>query len=62
MKFRFYDPRVLGKFLPTCNGGELRTLFGEVETFYTEAESDDALMRYRIENGKLNATMLNKES
>ncbi len=62
MKFRFYDPRVLGKFLPTCNGGELKTLFGEVSAFYTEAEVNDALVRYRIDNGKLNTTVLNKES
>jgi hypothetical protein len=62
MKFRFYDPRVLGKFLPTCNGGELKTLFGEVEAFYTEAEDGDGLLRFRIENGKLNATILNKDS
>lgn len=27
--FRYYDPRVLGVYLPTCNGKELRTLFGQ---------------------------------
>ena len=33
MYFRFYDPRVLGKFLPTCSAKELGLLFGEVESF-----------------------------
>lgn len=62
IKFRFYDPRVLSKFLPTCNGGELRTLFGDVEAFYTETDADNEMMRYRIENGNLKTTVLNKES
>jgi hypothetical protein len=62
MKFRFYDPRVLSKFLPTCNGGELKTLFGEVQAFYTESEDGSDLVRYRIQEGKLSTTVLNKES
>ena len=62
MKFRFYDPRVLSKFLPTCNGGELKTLFGEVKAFYTESENDGDLVRYKLDNGKLVTTVLNKES
>jgi hypothetical protein len=62
LKFRFYDPRVLSKFLPTCNGGELRTLFGEVEAFYTESQENDGLMRFRIDSGKLNSTLLNQGS
>ncbi|MGD9629322.1 MAG: DUF4123 domain-containing protein [Pyrinomonadaceae bacterium] len=62
MKFRFYDPRVLSKFLPTCNGGELKTLFGEVQAFYTESENGDGIVRYKIDNGKLVTTLLNKDS
>lgn len=62
MKFRFYDPRVLSRFLPTCNGGELKTLFGEVQAFYTESDDGGDLVRYRIESGKLTTTVLNKES
>jgi hypothetical protein len=62
LKFRFYDPRVLSKFLPTCNGGELRTLFGEVQAFYAESEDGSDLVRYRIQEGKLSTTVLNKES
>jgi hypothetical protein len=62
MTFRFYDPRVLSKYLPTCNGGELRTVFGEVQTFYTESEDGKDLLRFRIEDGKLATTRLNEGS
>ena len=31
--FRYYDPRVLEKFLPTCRGDELRDFFGPVQAF-----------------------------
>ena len=36
--FRFYDPRVLRVYLPTCNSEELRTFFGPVELFSMEGE------------------------
>lgn len=34
--FRYYDPRVLRAYLPTCTGDELRTVFGPVQTFLVE--------------------------
>ncbi len=40
MMFRFYDPRVLRRFLPTCKPAELKVFFGDVESFF--AESDDS--------------------
>ncbi len=51
--FRFYDPRVLRKFLPTCNGGELKTLFGNIETFFAETEDGQILSAYSLENESL---------
>ena len=33
--FRYYDPRVLGKFLPTCDREQLREFFGPIEAFGT---------------------------
>ncbi len=48
MMFRFYDPRVLPRFLATCKPAELKILFGEVETFYAESESDGNLMSFQI--------------
>ena len=46
--FRYYDPRVLRIFLPTCNAGELRTLFGPVTGYYAEAEAAGKLLRLTL--------------
>jgi len=34
--FRYYDPRVLRLYLPTCDDEELRTLFGPIRAWYME--------------------------
>jgi hypothetical protein len=36
--FRFYDPRVLRVYLPTCTKMELAQVFGPVDTILVEAE------------------------
>ena len=59
MMFRYYDPRIFRRFLPTCNGGELKTLFGNIDTFFTESESRESLIRFQIEADKLKQTELN---
>lgn len=46
--FRYYDPRVLGSFLPACNAGELAAFFGPVESFVAEAEKPDAGVRFSL--------------
>jgi Domain of unknown function (DUF4123) len=51
--FRFYDPRVLRKFLLTCNRKELKTLFGNIETFFAETEDGQILSAYSLEDEKL---------
>jgi hypothetical protein len=33
MYFRYYDPRVLRTFLPTCSSSELREFFGPVQAY-----------------------------
>ncbi len=38
--FRWYDPRVLRIYLPTCDDGDVAQLFGPVDSF--GVESDDA--------------------
>lgn len=40
--FRFYDPRVLRIFLPTCTPEEAREFFGPISRFYIE-ESEEKL-------------------
>lgn len=37
--FRFYDPRVLRAYLPTCTPKELAAVFGPVDGFLLEAEN-----------------------
>jgi hypothetical protein len=53
--FRYYDPRVLRVYLPTCTPEELKTYFGPVESFLVEERDPDVLVTYsRHPNGHLN--------
>jgi hypothetical protein len=53
MYFRYYDPRVLRMYLPTCNAQELQTVFGPVTSYVVEDESPDALLRLSASQGTL---------
>lgn len=53
MIFRFYDPRVLQQFLPTCNEDELKTFFGKIQQYFAEAEEDENLLGFELENDNL---------
>ncbi len=44
--FRFYDPRVLGPFLPTCGPEQVKEFFGPVECFYVEGDAGRRLTRF----------------
>lgn len=56
--FRFYDPRVLRIFLPTCDEEQLREFFGPVNYFMMEDEDpSQAIVFYRKE-GKLGSYTL----
>jgi hypothetical protein len=46
MVFRYYDPRVLRVYLPSCEAGELRTVFGPIECFWTEGESSEKMLEF----------------
>lgn len=50
--FRFYDPRVLRAFLPTCTPTELDAVFGPVSAFLIE-QGDGNWKVYRREKGTL---------
>lgn len=41
--FRFYDPRVLGEFLPTCDSEQLQEFFGPVDSYVLENEEGNML-------------------
>lgn len=58
MKFRYYDPRVLIKFLPTCNGGELKTLFGDTDAIFADDSEAGGIVRFRVLDGKLETTVI----
>jgi hypothetical protein len=42
--FRFYDPRVLRVFLPTCTAAEAREFFGPIRTILVEGERAGQLL------------------
>ncbi|WP_437768476.1 DUF4123 domain-containing protein [Sorangium sp. So ce281] len=47
MFFRYYDPRVLRTYLPTCNAGELGEVFGPVLRYAVEGEDGGELVVFR---------------
>jgi hypothetical protein len=51
--FRYYDPRVLRKYLPTCDAEGLARLFGPVVSYFLEGEDPNNALRFRTENGAL---------
>jgi hypothetical protein len=53
--FRYYDPRVMRVFLPTCSPAQLKQMFGPAEAFLAESESGDALTIYRLNGDELSA-------
>ncbi|NEN23566.1 DUF4123 domain-containing protein [Cryomorpha ignava] len=50
--FRFYDPRVLRVFLPTCDRDQLKEFFGPIEAFIAEDENG-LLVEYALNENKL---------
>lgn len=51
--FRFYDPRVMRVYLPTCNAAELSAVFGSVISYVVEDENPAAFLHFRAVDGKL---------
>ena len=62
MLFRYYDPRVLRSYLPTCNPQELGEMFGPVLHYVLEGETPSELLRFQFAAGALvrSAKKLNK--
>jgi hypothetical protein len=46
MYFRYYDPRVLRVYLPTCNAEETKLVFGPLRSFMMEDEERSVLLRF----------------
>ena len=51
--FRYYDPRVLRVYLPTCNEGELDVIFGPVLRYVVEGEDAKTMIEYSRIDRKL---------
>ena len=52
--FRFYDPRVLRPYLPTCTPRELEQVFGPVTTYFAEAaDAGQHLLAFNLDGHRL---------
>ena len=53
--FRYYDPRVLRVYLPTCNTEEIEIVFGPISCYITEDEDSSMLLRLSYDDDKVRA-------
>jgi len=60
--FRFYDPRVLRIFLPTCDKDQLKEFFGLVDYFICEDEDPGFGLVFSLYDGLLNQERITKEA
>jgi hypothetical protein len=51
--FRYYDPRVLRIYLPTCRVDELRTVFGPISSYLVEDETGRGLIEFSFDGHQL---------
>lgn len=51
--FRYYDPRVLGFFLPLCDAVQLAAMFGPISAYAAESDDGAALRRFTHAEGQL---------
>ena len=51
--FRFYDPRVMRNYLPTCPVAQLGEFFGPVDFYIAEGEAPTRAHAWSVADGKL---------
>ena len=51
--FRYYDPRVLRIYLPTCRADELRTVFGPISSYLVEDHTGHNLIEFSFDGNQL---------
>ncbi|MSO99512.1 MAG: DUF4123 domain-containing protein [Acetobacteraceae bacterium] len=56
MLFRYYDPRVLRVFMPGCDAGQIKELFGPVTRFHYEDEDGTAILTARAQGDRVLTT------
>jgi hypothetical protein len=62
MLFRYYDPRVLRVYLPTCNNEEMRTVFGPIKSFYMEDENAETILACSRDAGRVSVKKIALDS
>ncbi|RVU44975.1 DUF4123 domain-containing protein [Rubrivivax rivuli] len=55
--FRYYDPRVLRSYLPTCTPEELAQVFGPIHSFVME-DAEGACLEFTLAAGQLRRRVL----
>jgi len=60
--FRFYDPRVLRVFLPTCTSKEVLEFFGPITRYVLEGEEPIVILQYRSGTSGLESATRSLES
>jgi hypothetical protein len=58
--FRFYDPRVLNAFLPTCDSKQLTEFFGRVDMFVAELEGGQGAHAFSLADDQLVTELVGK--
>ncbi|MCY2987101.1 MAG: DUF4123 domain-containing protein [Planctomycetota bacterium] len=51
--FRYYDPRVLRTYLPTCLPNELKTVFGPISRYLVEDQDPQTLIEFTFDGSRL---------
>jgi hypothetical protein len=59
--FRYYDPRVLRVYLPTCNAEEMKIVFGPVGNYIMENEDSSVLLIFTSDGEKVRAEKVSLE-
>ena len=53
--FRYYDPRVLRVYMPTCNAEDTKIVFGPISCYMLEGEEPSVLLRFSSDGEKARA-------
>ncbi len=56
--FRFYDPRVIRIFLPTCTPSQLGAMFGQIKYYLVESDNGTSMTGYLFDQGRLSGERL----
>lgn len=51
--FRYYDPRVLRVYLPSCASEELRTVFGPIQSFWAEDGNPEDIVEFAYDGANM---------